>query len=142
MKKMIAVIGIVLMLVIGFVATAQADPASLFSMQTATTNTDGSAIDFPVTYTVTCGTTIGGPYLISSPTSTVTSAAVVTTTISISNTLGTKADALYYCTAYDKNGFGTQSANSNEIALLKTGTNFFVDTGKKPKSPGILTTLP
>jgi hypothetical protein len=129
MKKIL----ITLLFVLALVATttsAHATSATLFSCATVTANTDGTAVDPPVTYTITCGTIAGGPYVISSPTTTSTTTTIITV-------LGGKADSLYYCVAFDQDGFLNKSVNSNEVIVLKSGISFFVNSGKTPKNPGL-----
>lgn len=129
MKRFILTLLFVFALIV-VVQPAHATQVSLFSCGTVTQNTDGTAVDQPVSYTFTCGTTAGGPYLISSPTTTATTMTLITV-------LGGKADSLYYCVAFDQDGFANKSGNSNEAIVLKSGISFFVNSGKTPKSPSL-----
>jgi len=112
--------------------TAQAAQRTKFVITPATTNTDGTPVDGPLTYVMLCGSATQSYSSIVS--------GITTTTPTISSVASVLPDGLCYCTARETDIWGTSSDNSNEVTVLKRGTSFFISSGATPNHPLTLST--
>ena len=96
-----------------------------------TTNTDGSAVNGPVTYEVYFG--------LSSKNYTSHIGNISGTTEPLAAALSAQPDGLYYCAVDAVDVFGVKSGYSNEVQVLKVGTSFFAQNpAEVPAAPGNL----
>lgn len=105
-------------------------PISDFIWTAPTNYQDGSIIDTvadPLSYTIYCGTTQGGPYTINFD----AGVNVESGTIDVGACVNGIPGTYYFVATATSSSFGTESPNSNEISRTYTA----IDLGKVPNAP-------